>query len=852
MSGAQGGYVDASLMALFAQEAEAQAELLADGLLVLEQRPADGATLEQCMRAAHSLKGAARIVGVEPGVQIAHVMEECFVRAQHGEIELDSNDIDALLRGVDLLKQIGRQDAMPEASQIAALSTALAGGGQGSTQARDAEPLADSSDAPRVEGGSAEARPAAPRAAPGAGADRSGSLSDASAGPPVDDAERGLPAPGPAPDGRRGASAASDDAPPGFAAHESEVNAAASAEINAEINASSAPTPLAHAGTPVRGREGEGEASARARPANPAGDRALRVDAGDLDRLLNLSGQSLVEARRLESLGPGLSALQRGLQKLELTARRVRSGLAGQGNDYSALEADDLLERIAQQQAQLASLSESFERGERRQSSLALGLHEQALALRMRPLSDLTHAFPRMMRDLSRTLGKPVDVEIIGEQTRVDRDILARLEAPLGHLLRNALDHGIEPPALRAARGKAPTGRIVLSASHVAGALTLVLSDDGGGVDLDAVRQRVVARGLADASLAAGLSEAELLEFLFLPGFSLRDTVTDVSGRGVGLDVVQTTLRQVHGSLRIQQVTGQGTRFTLQLPLTLSLMRCLIAEVGGAPIAFPLMQLQHTLQADASAIATIEGREYVHYQGRPVALVSACDVFGGTAEAARGGPTLPVILIGNEDSFGLVVERFIGERMLVVQPLDPRLGKIKDVAAVAILENGDPVLVADIDDLMHSLSRLSASGRFAAVLPDAREAPDMRGAKRILVVDDSLTIRELERKLLGAQGYEVSVAVDGLDGLETLRSGDFDLVVTDVDMPRMDGIALVEAVRRDKALARLPVMIVSYKDRPEDRQRGLEAGADHYLAKGSFHDAGLLDAVRELIGEARE
>jgi two-component system sensor histidine kinase and response regulator WspE len=335
---------------------------------------------------------------------------------------------------------------------------------------------------------------------------------------------------------------------------------------------------------------------------------------------------------------------------------------------------------------------------------------------------------------------------------------------------------------------------------------------------------------------------------MFLPGFSTKEAVTEISGRGVGLDVVQNMIKKVRGTIRVSSEPGKGSRFQLQLPLTLSVVRTLLVEIGGEPYAFPLAHIVRTLRLPRSQIGLLEGRQHCTLDGRSVGLVGAQQLLGG-AEPGLQGDELPVIIVGDAgNTYGLIVDRFLGERELVVQPLDTRLGKIKDIAAGALMEDGRPVLIVDVGDMLCSVERLVSVGRLNKVGVGAGLAG--RARKRVLVVDDSLTVRELERKLLDHVGYEVEVAVDGMDGWNAVRSAQFDLVVTDIDMPRLDGIELVALIKKDPNLKSLPVMIVSYKDREEDRQRGLDAGADYYLTKGSFHDETLLRAVVDLIGEA--
>lgn len=286
------------------------------------------------------------------------------------------------------------------------------------------------------------------------------------------------------------------------------------------------------------------------------------------------------------------------------------------------------------------------------------------------------------------------------------------------------------------------------------------------------------------------------------------------------------------------------------MPLTLSVVRSLVVEVGGEAYAFPLAHIERMRDLQPDDILQLEGRQHFWDEERHVGLVSASQLLN-RPPAQNAGETLKVVVIRERDAvYGVAVERFIGERTLVVMPLDARLGKVQDVSAGALLDDGSVVLIVDVEDMLRSVEKLLNTGRLERIDRRNRQV-DQATRKRVLVVDDSLTVRELERKLLVGRGYDVSVAVDGMDGWNALRAEDFDLLITDIDMPRMDGIELVTLLRRDTRLQSLPVMVVSYKDREEDRRRGLDAGADYYLAKASFHDDALLDAVVELIGDAQ-
>jgi two-component system, chemotaxis family, sensor histidine kinase and response regulator WspE len=754
-----------SMADLFRLEVEHQGQVLTSGLLTLERDSMDRNALEECMRVAHSLKGAARVLGLTAGVNVAHAMEDCFVAAQQGRVVLGQTAIDVALKGVDLLTSIAttpeEQFGQWEDERRAEVDAFLA------TLTRVVE--------------EAGAVPIPPHPA-------SPSSPGTSAG------ERAV--------GGAGGSASAD------------------------------------ASTAVAGLLQEPESS----------DRVVRVTAEHVNRLLALAGESLVQSRLLKPFASSLARVKRAQHETGKRLERLRDIASGSADQQLQDDLADLQRCLSDCQQQLSKRLIEIAILERRCSKVSQRLYDEALASRMRPLADGIGGVARMVRDLARSLGKRVRLEIVGEATQVDRDILAALDAPLGHLLRNALDHGLEGPDERRAAGKPEEGVLRLEAHHRSGVLQVIVADDGRGIDLRMLRETVVRRNLASADSAESMSDGELLEFLFLPGFSLKETVTDVSGRGVGLDVVQDMVKRVRGTVRVASQRGKGTRVQLQLPVTLSVVRCLLAEIGGEAYAFPLAHIARAITVPHERVERLEGRQYFDLDGRSIGLVAGHQVFA-VAQAAAPGELLPVIVIGDaHHAYGVIVEKLLGERELVVQPLDPRLGKVKDIAAGALMEDGLPVLIVDTDDVIRSVDRIVSDSRVASV-PLGQAGGAARERKRVLVVDDSLTVRELERKLLGARGYDVEVAVDGMDGWNAVRTGQFNLVVTDIDMPRMDGIELVSLITSDPRLKSIPVVVVSYKDRDEDRRRGLQAGAAHYLTKGSFHDDTLVQAVVDLIGE---
>ena len=768
-----------SMMDLFRLEAAGQTQTLTDGLLALERGVATDATAESMMRAAHSIKGAASIVGLDLVVQLAHAMEDAFIAVQNKLLELTPARIDVLLAGVDVILQVS---TLPEDAVAAWL---------GQNMARTSTLMEAIGGIVHVHG--AVTLPAAATKLP-----------------------ETTPEPQP-------------ESEPNHDELDIAAAMAAMAALDARENLP-APAPASHGG----GSGGSGG--------------NLRAAAQNFDRLLALASESRINAHQMHPFIASLQRFKRNQGLLFQALEQLNEAVLGSGNAALIDKSMQAVQKAHPLKQFMLEHIADIENYERRLLVVSNNMVDEVLTLRMRPFRDGVQAFPRMVRDLARSLGKEAQLIISGEDTLVDRDILARIESPLNHMLRNALDHGLERPQERIAAGKAPVGAITLEARHRAGMLSIEICDDGRGVDLERIRSQVVARQMASEAMAAALSPAELMEFLFLPAFSLKQTTSAISGRGIGLDVVLQTIREQNGTVRMESVGGHGMRTSITLPLTQSVVRALVVDIGGEAYALPIVKVERVMKVAQNAIHTLENKQFIDFGGEHLGLVSAAQVLE-LGQMAGSAAELAVVVIGSgARRYALVVDAIVGEQSLAVQALDHIFGKMRDISAAALLDNGAPVLILDVPDLLLSIDKLLGEGALHRMSGEA--GPARRSAKRVLVVDDSLTVREMERKLLQARGYLVDIAIDGIDGWNVVRGGGYDLVITDVDMPRMDGIELVALIKKDLHLHQTPVMIVSYKDRPEDRARGMAAGADYYLTKGSFHDETLLDAVFELIGEA--
>jgi two-component system sensor histidine kinase and response regulator WspE len=721
---------DPRLLALFAQEIDDQCAAMERVLLTLEQAPDRLELIAPLMRAAHSVKGAARAVRNDAAVALAHAMEDRLSAAQKAAVPVDDALLELALRSVDGLRHVGhgRPGAEADALELRQL------------------------------------------------------LSTASAGraPSAKVAEQPLPA--------------------------------AASYIDVEDT-----------------------------------DPVLRVKASHLGQLVALAGTGMVENRRLQPFAERQQRLRRDLGEMQRRLDELHHELGAPGPQTGVgAQLADMRHQLTQSRLHVNAWLDEFGAYQRESADLTERLYHHAARTRLRPFADIADSYPRMVRDLARRLGKKAHAVLRGEQLAVDRDVLERLDAPLTHLLRNAIDHGIESPQQRRAGGKPEEGTVTVAAAYRAGMLAIEVADDGAGVDFERVRERLrIERGLTDAE-AQALDADLLADSLFAAGFSTREDVSEISGRGVGLDVVRQMLKQLEGSVRLDSIPGAGTRFNLVVPISRAVTRAVVVGVGGEVYAFPLLRIERLLRAEAGEMQRREGMHYVSAQGQNIGLVDLAEQLGLAARATRGGHHDVVVIAQEGRRAGFLVDAVLGEFDLATRPLDARLGRVADISAMALLPDGQPVVMLDVEDLMHTALERE---RAQQAVPSGDDAAQAR-FRRVLVVDDSISVRELVRQLLVGRGYEVQVCVDGMDAWARLRDWPCDLVVTDVDMPRMDGIELTRSIKQDPRLRTLPVVIVSYRDRPEDRARGLEVNADAYLTKSDFQEHGFLDIVQQLIGDA--
>ncbi|AJE02012.1 hybrid sensor histidine kinase/response regulator [Geobacter pickeringii] len=540
----------------------------------------------------------------------------------------------------------------------------------------------------------------------------------------------------------------------------------------------------------------------------------VRAGVKTLDRLLNRLGELLIGRRRIEERLSSLGEIAEGLDAAAAAAlRQFHRGLEEEFRGISAL---------------------------------AQELHGDALALRMLPLSTITDGFDRMVRDLAREQGKEVEFRVTGGSVELDRALLEELRPVLLHLLRNAVDHGIEPQDDRILSGKPLRGTIAVAARHEGNSVLIEVRDDGRGIDPIIVREAAVRKGIVSKEEAELLSDDEARYLVMAPGFSTRDFITDVSGRGVGMDVVRQNVDRVKGEFVLRSAPGSFTEIALKLPLTLAVLDAMLVQSDGETYALPLAFVAESFKVAAGEIATAGGREVVTLRGTTIPLVPLAALLapGERPSIPPSGRIEAIVVRYREQFLACSVDRVIGSTEVVVKGVGDQLKGASSLSGATILGDGTPAPILSVPWLFSRAEKGVRTGYRQA----AAELQAARTRGTILVVDDSLTTRAMEQGILVSRGYAAEVAISGEDALEKIRRQQFDLVVTDIQMPGIDGFELTRRLRAIPDYREVPVIVVTSLSRDDDKREAMEAGAQAYIVKGNFEQGTLLDAVEALIG----
>jgi chemotaxis protein histidine kinase CheA len=719
---------DPELMATFRAEVEDRLASLSTGLLTLESAPQTKKVIGSLFRDAHTVKGSARMLGLDNVVAVAHHMEDLLGALKEGRFKVRRDLIDILLASGDA---VGRSlpgspnPATPE--HLEALVTALM-------------------------------------------------------------------------------SALNGDDP-----------------VVVPVMAVVAPSDV---------DEDDDEVEA---PRGPDGSETIRISAGKVYDLIDVVGEVGLGARRVEDTTDLLATLMTDHLKWTKLLRKA-------AHDSGT----DLPEPVALALGRLTALGDQLHGATSQVRELIEGhngrvdeVRDQAMGLAMVPLHRVLAGFPRLVREVATATDKDVRLELVGDDVELDKQVLDGVTDALKHLVTNAVDHGCDTTAERIAAGKPAQATVRVAARAAGGYIVVEVSDDGRGIDEDRVRASAIERGLLPAD--SGMAGSPLLALLFEPAFSTRKEVTSTSGRGVGLDVVKAAVDDLGGTCAITTRLGEGTTFTLSLPVTLGVMRCLVARIGGERYAIPINGIVETVSLKSTQVAMLAGVQVLRRHRSTLPLLD----LGVALEVAgeRTSNTAVIVRIGDRQ-VAWAVDRMEGELELVVKDLGSFLRRVPGVSGATISGDGSVMLLLDLRDIAertiggvrHQVASVPTLGTTARTKP------------RVLIVEDSIGVRELERVILEGAGYQVTTAIDGLDGAAKLRAEPADLVVSDVEMPGMDGFTLTRTIRRTKGWESVPVILMTSRNDDADKRAGLEAGATAYLFKQDFDQHELVDTVRRLIG----
>ena len=781
---------DEKLRNLFKVESEEHLQQLDAGLLTLEENPDDEIVLAKVYREMHSIKGSARMLGVETVEKIAHRIEDLLGKAKEGEIELSSRLFDLFYRGVDTvrilvqeavtgtpahidfqntLKELKIEDNFEEPSLIKG------------TEKEETRVLSISKNLVQSEDGKSTGRP----------------LKDNE----VNGEKEPLPHPG------------QEDLP-----------------LTAEVT-----------------RDNNSDESSRKYHID-----TVRVDTRLLDNLITQVGELNVTKTRVSRQ---LLEIENIISLLEEREKRnyqnrflfqdieKSSGNATHGTLSKLFEIQDDQRYFLDH---LSGLLEKFKNTGYEDSArldyLSMKLDEGVRKIRLVPLSTIFNVFPRTVRDLSKKHGKEINLIIEGGDTSADKRIVEEIKDPLMHIIRNAIDHGIEAPDERERLGKPRPGTILLKAYQTSTSIMIEVSDDGRGVDIESVRRTALKREVCSDDELAKMTKEQIQELIFRAGFSTSNFVTDISGRGIGLDVVNANVENLKGKIKVESSSGSGCKFQLSLPFTLATVRALITLVNQVSYATPLEYIETSISVKRSDIYPIEGRETVSYNGNPISVVRLADLLELKVDRKEEPEEMPcVIIFVGDKKLGLLVDSLVDEQEIVLKPQCFILQRVRNVSGSTVLGTGEVCKLLNPLDLIKSLKK---SNPFT-VSEDEEDAAPAR--KVLLLAEDSITTRTQEKRILEMGGYEVVTAVDGLDAYNKLNTREFDGIVSDVEMPNLDGLGFTKKVRENKKYKGLPVILVTSLSSEKDKAKGMEVGADAYITKPKFDQTVLLDTLKRLV-----
>lgn len=770
---------DVELRNLFKTSSEEHLQNLENGLMQLEKNSQDPARLEEVLREAHTLKGDARMLGVDDVEVLIHQIEDVFVAVKKQEQVLTPQLCESLYQGLDAVRKIVREAVTGVASGVNTFSVlAQLMGASTNTSLEDEESLF----APTVTNGEVDL----------------------------------------------------------FA------EPTAQLEVDALFPDIASSEPLAQVPTPDIAATSESSYQIE----------TIRVEPQKLDTLMTQAGELAVTKQRIAyhlTEIEEIVTLYDEWNREAFVQRLALDNLEKTSANSSANGQLHFHHRVEQRLDRLGLLINRL-RGQAYEDTARLELVANELeagirTLRLLPLSTVFNLFPRLVRDLASQQSKQINLVMEGGDTTADKRILEEMKDPLMHMIRNSIDHGIETPQEREKLGKPPTATIRLRGYQTANSIGIEIVDDGRGLDTERIKSTALRRGVCSQEELAKMTSTQIQMLIFAPGFSTRTEVTELSGRGIGLDVVRSKVEQLKGAIAVESNQGLGCTFKLQLNTTLTTTHVLIVEVNSVSYAIPVDSVQTTLLVARSEIFAIDGCQTIVLDNQPVSVAWLTDLLQlpltvptSPKAADATAKMLPCIVlqVGTE-RLGLLVDALLDQQNVVLKPQSKLLERVRNVSGATILGTGEVCMILNPQDLLKSVQKRTTKGAVAQQFLQEIKKPT------ILLVEDSITIRTQVKRILEGAGYDVTAAVDGLDGFNKLKSRNFDAVVSDVQMPNLDGLSLTAKIRQQKEYTELPIILVTTLASDEDKKRGADAGANAYLTKGNFEQKLLLDTLKRLI-----
>jgi two-component system chemotaxis sensor kinase CheA len=834
------------LMATYLDELQEHVATLNRDLLAME----DGPTPEErpelfnlLFRAAHSLKGASRAVSVDLVEKVCHQLEDVLGAARDGQLELMPPHFIVLFRAVDGIEDVGqrlRASGELADSPLHAVLPDLTAAATGELDlSASSEPTAASS--PPVAPAAAQVTTSQPNTPPPPTDTHDSSLEGHPAEasglrkPPTDKITAN-------PKGTRKAVTKAAGKPAKRSARKPRKSVAAKAvpKVGDEpVELTAAPTPAPSPAPPTG-------------PTLPArtASASVRVAAEKLDALLAQSGELLVARRRVQARVDDIDELRQLVAECRSEWRATVTplqGLAKQGTQARTGGVKRLLETVNLNRESLTRLERGLEsvgtqlaRDGGLLNQVCTALEDEVHRVRMLPFSEACNGLDRVVRDVARATGKQVKLVVVENDVELDRAVLEGLKDPLMHLVRNGVDHGIETPQERTASGKPAVALLTISASLHGAQVEIVVEDDGKGFDVERIREKAISKGLPQPE-----NDHELTRLVFMPGFSTASSVTVISGRGVGLDVVQSQIEALQGSVDLSFSAGRGSRFTLKLPLTLTTTRAILVRAGWQTYAIPTVNVQQVLRISPDEIRTVAQRQVLPLGGPPIPIARLTDTLGmkGADDGTVEAKILVVVMASGQTSTATIVDELLTEQEITIKRMGHRIRHVKHISGGTLLPSGETALVLNVANVM----RTQFDHKATTPLVVRQTKPEIVAPRRLLVVDDSVTTRALMQAILESAGFSVQTAADGRFALEKLDQTTFDLVVSDIDMPRLNGFGLTEAIRKSDHLSQLPVILVTANGSDEDKSRGIQAGADAYIIKADFGSNNLVETIQQLL-----